>query len=113
MRDFNIKFRLLGYYWNINQKINEEKTYKEDADILYNLLTKSFSPTVINEISDSGFSQAFQSNAVFIFQDENRNYYAFSPFEKIARISNVYLYFDIFTNVERLMFSMKDITQLI
>ena len=27
MRDFNIKFRLLGYYWNINQKINEEKIF--------------------------------------------------------------------------------------
>ncbi|KAB6570551.1 hypothetical protein GAY76_16070 [Phocaeicola vulgatus] len=90
MKDFNIKFRLVGYYWNINQKIKEEKKYKEDADILYNLLTKSFSSTTINEISDSGFSQAFQSNAVFIFQDENRNYYAFSPSEKIARISNVY-----------------------
>mgnify|MGYP001194322180 CR=1 FL=1 len=41
--DFNFKIRLLGFYNEENQRMDEEKFKKEEAKLLAELLDKSFS----------------------------------------------------------------------
>lgn len=89
MIEFKFKIQLIGYYWSNNQFIKPENKYISDADMLRTLLNKTFSEQVINNISDTQFINAFRTNGVFIFQDKNNRYYAFSPSLNIARISNI------------------------
>lgn len=85
--DFNFKIRLLGFYNEENQRMDEEKFKKEEAKLLAELLDKSFSE--IDSDVDTSFVTALKGNGVFIFRDAKYNLYAYYPRKHLAKITEV------------------------
>lgn len=85
--DFNFKIRLLGFYNEENQRMDEEKFKKEEAKLLAELLDKSFSE--IDSDVDTSFVTALKGNGVFIFRDAKYNLYAYYPHKHLAKITEV------------------------
>lgn len=85
--DFNFEIQLLGYYNVIDQRMNAEKKSVEDAENLASLFAKSFAEAEIDE--DSWFATLLKERTVFIFRNRNNWYYAYYPYEHIARINGV------------------------
>ena len=92
--DNNFKLRIIGYYTGEKQNMNPEKRFPAEAEELANLFGKTFSDTFssveIDQISDKKFVKSLSSNTVYIFQDEDRNLYAYYPKKQIARLSSVF-----------------------
>ncbi len=83
----NLNLRLLGYYYDNNQKMNSETERVEEAQALSELLSITFEDIYdVNE--DEEFQNALK-HAVFLLRDRESNLYAYWPKEKSVRLTNV------------------------
>lgn len=87
--DFNIKMRLIGYYNKPNQNMNEETVRVDEAQKLAQLLGATFLQLVRNDDVDAVFKSVLRGNTVFILKGEDGNLYAYYPYRKIARLTDV------------------------
>ena len=86
---FDFKIHIIGYYTSAKQNMAEETERIEEAKELAVLLGRTFSTINTTIIKDKKFVEALSSNTVFIFNDEQRNLYAYYPRKGIARLTNV------------------------
>lgn len=86
---FDFKIHIIGYYTSAKQNMEEETERIEEAKELAVLLGRTFSTINTTIIKDKKFVEALSSNTVFIFNDEQRNLYAYYPRKGIARLTNV------------------------
>lgn len=87
--DFNIKMRLIGYYNKPNQNMNEETVRVDEAQKLAQLLGATFLQLVRNDDVDAVFKSVLKGNTVFILKGEDGNLYAYYPYRKMARLTDV------------------------
>lgn len=87
--DFDMKMRLIGYYNKPNQNMNEEAIWVDDAQKLAQLLGATFSQLVRNDNVDAVFKSVLKGNTVFILKGEDGNLYAYYPYKKMARLTDV------------------------
>ena len=90
--DFSsLKFRIIGYYNQDSQFMNEEDEYPDKAAELAALLKTSFAK--VNDLPKNKetkeFIDAFNGRAVIIFRDTKYHLYAYWPLKNMARITNV------------------------
>lgn len=86
---FDYKIHLIGYYTSPRQNMAEEQTRVEEAKELATLLGRTFSTINTSIIKDEKFVEALSAKTVFIFNDEQKNLYAYYPIKGIARLTNV------------------------
>lgn len=89
----NLKLRLIGFYDEEGQYLNEEQKYPEQASMLARLLEKSFSYLeVISQTNEDIASviAGYKNKAVFILRDEKFSLYAYWPYKKNVRLTNVF-----------------------
>lgn len=87
--DFDIKMRLIGYYNKPNQSMNEETVRADEAQKLAQLLGATFSQFVRNDDVDAVFKSVLKGNTIFILKGEDGNLYAYYPYKKMARLTDV------------------------
>lgn len=87
--DFDFKMRLIGFYNTPKQNMKEEECRLIEAEELANLLGET-SRNLTHFVSDDlVFKSVLKGNTVFILKDEENNLYAYYPYKRIARLTDV------------------------
>ena len=84
-----LKMRIVGYYDFPNQRMNPESEKIEEAAKLAPLLEYSVNSLVENEEVGNRLKRVIKGPAVIIFEDQNKNLYAYYTINSIVRITNV------------------------
>ena len=87
--DFDFKMRLIGFYNTPKQNMKEEECRLIEAEELANLLGETFRNLTHFVSDDLVFKSVLKGNTVFILKDEENNLYAYYPYKRIARLTDV------------------------